>query len=143
MNLLILAQDTPVSDPWMIWALAPVGALVALAMAYAFSRNVMAQREGDADMIEIAEHVRAGAMAYLVRQYKVVFVVFLVLVFAYYLISAIPPATSNMRFSSSAAVRAIESPTCTGTDLTSSKDSFNPKPVCTRTALTTSTRFSP
>ena len=40
----------------------------------------MAQSEGDADMIEIAEHVRAGAMAYLVRQYKVVFVVFLVLV---------------------------------------------------------------
>ena len=80
MNLFILAQDTPVSDPWMIWALAPVGALVALAMAYAFSRNVMAQSEGDADMIEIAEHVRAGAMAYLVRQYKVVFVVFLVLI---------------------------------------------------------------
>ena len=40
----------------------------------------MAQSEGDPEMIEIAEHVRAGAMAYLKRQYKVVFVVFVVLV---------------------------------------------------------------
>ena len=81
MNLLLLAQETQAtSDPWMIWSLAPIGAVLALVMAYVFSRGVMAHSEGDDDMIEIASHVRAGAMAYLVRQYKVVFVVFLVLV---------------------------------------------------------------
>jgi inorganic pyrophosphatase/K(+)-stimulated pyrophosphate-energized sodium pump len=81
MNILLLAQETQAtSDPWMIWSLAPVGAILALVMAYVFSRGVMAHSEGDDDMIEIASHVRAGAKAYLVRQYKVVFVVFLVLV---------------------------------------------------------------
>jgi K(+)-stimulated pyrophosphate-energized sodium pump len=81
MNFLLLAQETQAtSDPWMIWSLAPVGAVLALVMAYVFSRGVMAHSEGDDDMIEIASHVRAGAMAYLVRQYKVVFVVFVVLV---------------------------------------------------------------
>ena len=80
MNLLMLAQETTASDPWMIWYLAPVGAVLALSMAFIFSRNVMAQSEGDPDMIEIAEHVRAGAMAYLVRQYKVVTIVFVALI---------------------------------------------------------------
>ena len=81
MNLLLLAQETPItSDPWMIWSLAPVGAVLALTMAFVFSRGVMAHSEGDADMIEIASHVRAGAMAYLKRQYKIVFIVFVVLV---------------------------------------------------------------
>ncbi|MEE2912277.1 MAG: sodium/proton-translocating pyrophosphatase, partial [Planctomycetota bacterium] len=81
MNLLLLAQETQAtSDPWMIWSLAPVGAVLALVMAFVFSRGVMAHSEGDDDMVEIASHVRAGAMAYLVRQYKVVFVVFLVLI---------------------------------------------------------------
>ncbi|MBT6269963.1 MAG: sodium-translocating pyrophosphatase [Phycisphaerae bacterium] len=67
-------------DPWTMYYLAPLGAVVALIMAFVFSRNVMAQSEGEPEMIEIAEHVRAGAMAYLKRQYKVVFVVFVVLV---------------------------------------------------------------
>ncbi len=81
MNLLLLAQETQAtSDPWMIWSLAPVGAVLALVMAYVFSRGVMAHSEGDDDMIEIASYVRAGATAYLVRQYKVVFVVFLGLI---------------------------------------------------------------
>ena len=81
MNLLMLAQDTSIlNDPWTLYYLAPLGAVVALVMAFLFSRNVMAQSEGEPEMIEIAEHVRAGAMAYLVRQYKVVFVVFLVLI---------------------------------------------------------------
>ena len=80
MNLLILAQQTTVSDPWMLYYLAPVGAVVALVMAFVFSRNVMAQSEGEPEMVEIAQHVRAGAMAYLKRQYKVVTVVFIVLV---------------------------------------------------------------
>ena len=78
MNILMLA-DTTAELPTLFY-LAPVGAIVALIMAFLFSRNVMAQSEGEPEMIEIAEHVRAGAMAYLKRQYKVVFVVFVVLV---------------------------------------------------------------
>ena len=80
MNLLMLAQETTISDPWNLFYLAPIGAVVALVMALIFSRNVMSHSEGEPEMIEIAEHVRAGAMAYLKRQYKVVFVVFLVLI---------------------------------------------------------------
>jgi K(+)-stimulated pyrophosphate-energized sodium pump len=78
MNILMLA-DTTAELPTLFY-LAPIGAIVALIMAFLFSRNVMAQSEGEPEMIEIAEHVRAGAMAYLKRQYKVVFVVFVVLV---------------------------------------------------------------
>ena len=43
------------------------------------SRSVMGRSEGEENMIHIAEAVRKGAMAYLV-QYRVVFVVFIVLV---------------------------------------------------------------
>ena len=81
MSLLILAQETVEPfDAWTLYYLAPLGAVAALVMALVFSRNVMAQSEGEPAMIEIAEHVRSGAMAYLKRQYKVVFVVFVVLV---------------------------------------------------------------
>ena len=80
MNLLMLAQQTTTAGLPELFYLAPIGAVVALIMAYVFSRNVMAQSEGEPEMIEIAEYVRAGAMAYLKRQYKVVFVVFVFLV---------------------------------------------------------------
>ena len=76
----MLAQPATAFDPWMLYYFAPAGAIVALFMAFVFSRSVMAQSEGEPEMIEIAEHVRAGAMAYLKRQYKVVFVVFVVLI---------------------------------------------------------------
>ncbi|MHC4067840.1 MAG: sodium/proton-translocating pyrophosphatase, partial [Planctomycetota bacterium] len=62
-----------------IWWIAPIGALVALFFAYKFYREVVAADEGDPEMIEIAGHVREGAMAYLKRQYKVVTIVFIVL----------------------------------------------------------------
>ena len=75
----MLAQETTVSIPDLYY-LAPIGAIVALFMAFVFSKGVMAQSEGEPEMIRIAEHVRAGAMAYLKRQYKVVFIVFIVLV---------------------------------------------------------------
>jgi K(+)-stimulated pyrophosphate-energized sodium pump len=44
-----------------------------------FYKKMMGANEGNATMIEIAGHVRVGAMAYLSRQYKVVALVFLVL----------------------------------------------------------------
>ena len=39
---------------------------------------MMSANEGNATMIEIAGYVRDGAMAYLMRQYKVVAIVFIV-----------------------------------------------------------------
>ncbi len=63
----------------LAWWIAPISALAALAFAYYFYRKVMAESEGTEKMIEIANHVRDGAYAYLFRQYGVVSLVFLVL----------------------------------------------------------------
>ncbi|MHC5190871.1 MAG: sodium/proton-translocating pyrophosphatase, partial [Planctomycetota bacterium] len=48
-------------------------------MAIYFYKKMMSAPEGTEQMIEIATHVREGAMAYLVRQYKVVAMVFIAL----------------------------------------------------------------
>jgi K(+)-stimulated pyrophosphate-energized sodium pump len=61
-----------------IWWLAPAGALLALAAAAWFYVWMKKQSEGDETQIRIASHVRAGALAYLRQQYKVVAVVFAV-----------------------------------------------------------------
>ena len=70
--------------PVVFW-LVPVASVVALAMAWYFFRQMRKEDEGTLRMIEIAEYVRKGAMAYLRQQYKVVTVVFVVLavVFAF------------------------------------------------------------
>jgi K(+)-stimulated pyrophosphate-energized sodium pump len=73
--------------PWLFW-LAPLGALLALAVAFSFYRSVMSRSEGTPRMIEIAQAVREGAMAYLSRQYRVVAVVF-VLLFIVFLVMAL------------------------------------------------------
>ena len=62
-----------------LWWLTPVAALLALLMAAHFYRRMTAAPEGNPRMVEIAGFVREGAMAYLRRQYRVVGVVFLVL----------------------------------------------------------------
>src|SRR5574344_1640053 len=64
--------------PFYFWSI-PVASIVALSLAYYFFRNMMREDEGTPRMIEIAEHVRRGAMAYLRQQYKVVTIVFIVL----------------------------------------------------------------
>ncbi len=56
-----------------------VTAVVALIFAMFFYKKVMSAPEGTDKMIEIARHVREGAYAYLFRQYRVVTIVFLVL----------------------------------------------------------------
>ncbi|MAJ73947.1 sodium-translocating pyrophosphatase [Candidatus Poribacteria bacterium] len=61
------------------WWIVPVGSIIALFFAYIFYREVMRQSEGTPAMVEIAQTVREGAMAYLNQQYKVVGVVFLLL----------------------------------------------------------------
>ncbi len=65
--------------PSLFW-LAPIAGFIALIMARVFSASVMKRSEGDAEMIRIAQAVREGAIAYLFRQYKVVTLVFVVLV---------------------------------------------------------------
>ena len=64
--------------PLVFW-LIPAASITALAMAWYFFCTMMKEEEGTARMIEIAAHVRKGAMAYLKQQYKVVGIVFAVL----------------------------------------------------------------
>ena len=63
----------------LFW-LAPVSSVVALAFAWFFYRQMKKQSEGTPVMEKIAKHVRQGAMSYLKQQYKVVGIVFLVLI---------------------------------------------------------------
>lgn len=60
--------------------LAPIGAILALVFAWLFYKQIKEADPGDEQMQEIAGHVREGAFAYLRRQYKVVSIVFVVLV---------------------------------------------------------------
>ncbi|MCU4155217.1 sodium-translocating pyrophosphatase [Carboxylicivirga sp. A043] len=57
----------------------PFASVLALVFAWIFFKSMMKESEGTDKMKEIAQHVRDGAMAYLSRQYKVVGIVFLVL----------------------------------------------------------------
>lgn len=63
-----------------IFWLIPAAAVLALVFAYYFFTNMMKNSEGTDEMKRIAQYVREGAMAYLRRQYKVVGIVFAVLV---------------------------------------------------------------
>ena len=62
------------------WWIAPIGALIALLFAYIFYRGMKKQDPGEPDMVRIAGYVKVGAMAYLKQQYKVVGIVFVILV---------------------------------------------------------------
>lgn len=78
--LFSITTQTVAQEPLpLIWWLGPVGAVVALVFAWYFYRQVMKESEGTPKMIEIAQAVRGGAMAYLSRQYRVVAIVFVVL----------------------------------------------------------------
>lgn len=59
---------------WMI----PGAGLLALFAAFFLYRWMKAKEEGNATMVEIAGHVKEGAMAYLTQQYKVVGLVFVI-----------------------------------------------------------------
>ena len=67
----------------MFW-IVPGAAVLALALAWYFYREMKKEDEGTPTMRKIALHVRQGAMSYLRQQYKVVGIVFacLVVVFA-------------------------------------------------------------
>jgi K(+)-stimulated pyrophosphate-energized sodium pump len=63
-----------------IFWLVPITSIIALLFAWLFYKSMMKSSEGNDRMKQIAQYVREGAMAYLRRQYKVVGLVFLVLV---------------------------------------------------------------
>ncbi|HSH05206.1 MAG TPA: sodium-translocating pyrophosphatase [Anaerolineae bacterium] len=71
----VAAQANEVSVP-LLWWLGPIGAIAALVAAYYFYNEVQKEDEGTKEMIEIAEAVRDGAMAYLRAQYRTVAIVF-------------------------------------------------------------------
>ena len=62
-----------------VWWIAPISSVLALGFAVFFYRKMMESSEGTPKMIEIAQHVREGAYAYLTAQYKVVSLVFVIL----------------------------------------------------------------
>jgi len=62
----------------VFWLL-PLAALISLFFAWIFFRSMMKKPEGNDRMKEIAKYVREGAMAYIKRQYRVVTMVFGVL----------------------------------------------------------------
>jgi K(+)-stimulated pyrophosphate-energized sodium pump len=72
----------------LFWLL-PLAAVLALFFGWIFFRNMMKNSEGTDRMKEIAQYVREGAMAYIKRQYRVVSLVFgvllIILIFLAYL----------------------------------------------------------
>jgi len=62
-----------------IFLFIPLASILALVFAWIFFKSMMKNSEGTPRMIEIAQYVRDGAMAYLKRQYRVVAIVFAVL----------------------------------------------------------------
>ena len=62
-----------------IFYIAPIASIFALIFAWVFYKSMMKADEGNETMIEIANHVKEGALAYLNRQYKVVTIVFIIL----------------------------------------------------------------
>jgi K(+)-stimulated pyrophosphate-energized sodium pump len=61
--------------------------LIALGFAWFFFKQMMKKEEGTDTMKKIALHVRKGAIAYLKQQYKVVGLVFLVMIFVFSLMA--------------------------------------------------------
>jgi len=80
MSMQLMPTLASMSDVTPAYYLAPIGGVLALLMAKVFQKSVMSKSEGSEDMIEIAQAVRDGAMAYLTRQYKVVAGVFVLLI---------------------------------------------------------------
>ena len=63
-----------------LFLLAPIASIIALVFAWCFYHKMKKESEGTPTMAKIALHVRQGAMSYLKQQYKVVGIVFIVLV---------------------------------------------------------------
>ena len=86
-SVLQTAGDTG-SVPWLFW-LGIIGSAVALYFAYTFYNQIIEEDEGTDLMIEIAEAVREGAMAYLSAQYRYILYVFGALFIVFIVLSAL------------------------------------------------------
>ncbi len=62
-----------------LWWIAPISSLLALGTGVYLHHQMLKANPGNATMQEIAGHVRTGALTYLFRQYRIVFLVFLIL----------------------------------------------------------------
>jgi K(+)-stimulated pyrophosphate-energized sodium pump len=62
----------------LLFVIAPVSAVIALAFAFGFYKKMMKLSEGTEKMVEIAEAVRQGARAYIKQQYKIVAIFFVI-----------------------------------------------------------------
>jgi K(+)-stimulated pyrophosphate-energized sodium pump len=67
----------------LLWLIAPIASVLSLVFAFLFYKKMMTSSEGTDKMKEIAQHVRDGAYAYLYSQYKVVGMVFVVLLIVF------------------------------------------------------------
>mgnify|MGYP000894756395 FL=1 len=70
----------------LFWVV-PIASLIALGFAYYFFKEMMKEDEGTDTMKKIALYVRKGAMSYLRQQYKVVSIVFLVLLILFVILA--------------------------------------------------------
>src|SRR6056297_3589634 len=68
------------NDIYGLFWIVPLASALALVFAYFFFKSMMKSSEGTPRMKEIAQYVREGAMAYIRSQYRVVALVFLVMV---------------------------------------------------------------
>ena len=68
------------NDIYGLFWIVPLASVLALVFAYFFFKSMMKNSEGTPRMKEIAQYVREGAMAYIRSQYRVVALVFLVMV---------------------------------------------------------------
>jgi K(+)-stimulated pyrophosphate-energized sodium pump len=75
LNVLQVPVNATVGQFWLV----PAASILALVFAWFFFKNMMKNSEGTDKMKEIAKYVRDGAMAYLRSQYRVVGIVFAVL----------------------------------------------------------------
>jgi K(+)-stimulated pyrophosphate-energized sodium pump len=75
LNVLQVQVNATTSQFWLV----PIASILALVFAWFFFKNMMKNSEGTDKMKEIAKYVRDGAMAYLRSQYRVVGIVFAVL----------------------------------------------------------------
>lgn len=64
----------------LLFWLVPLASLIALCLAGFFYKQMLKESEGTPRMAQIAAYVRSGAMSYLKQQYKIVGIVFAVLV---------------------------------------------------------------
>jgi K(+)-stimulated pyrophosphate-energized sodium pump len=72
-----------------IFWIVPIASLLALMFGWIFFKTMMKNSEGTDRMKEIAQHVRDGAMAYLRRQYKVVGIVFAILLVVFIILAVL------------------------------------------------------